>query len=107
MEWNETQMKTAYIKAKSAKVGETIVCPTCGKHFVKTSYQQAFCRMRGKNKGNKKSNLCKDQYWTFMNPRGEKGVKAINTRMNIAQSYEHDDYDDYIHPSSEDAFMSH
>ena len=108
--WNKSAMLTAYNKAKSAKVGETIVCPTCGKHFVKTSYQQAFCRMRGTNKETKKANLCKDQYWNFINPRGEKGVAVLLIRAkieNIAKYDEDDDfsypYEDDCHPFSEDA----
>ena len=36
---------------KQAKVGEEIICPVCGSHFVKRSYQQAFCCI-----------LCKDKY---------------------------------------------
>ena len=35
---------------KAAKVGETIVCPVCGKSFVKKSYQQAFCCCECKDK---------------------------------------------------------
>lgn len=42
-----------YKKNKSAKVGETIVCPTCGTEFVKKQYSQAFC-----------CGKCKDAYWT-------------------------------------------
>jgi predicted nucleic acid-binding Zn ribbon protein len=37
---------------KSAKVGTEIICPVCGKRFIKKSYQQAFC-----------STECKDKYW--------------------------------------------
>lgn len=37
---------------KSASVGEDIICPSCGTHFIKKSYQQAFC-----------STYCKDKYW--------------------------------------------
>lgn len=37
---------------KAASIGEEIVCPSCGKHFIKKSYQQAFCQKE-----------CKDRYW--------------------------------------------
>lgn len=37
---------------KSAAVGNEIICPVCGSHFIKKSYQQAFC-----------STECKDRYW--------------------------------------------
>ena len=36
---------------QAAKVGRQIVCPTCGRSFIKKSYQQAFC-----------CTLCKDRY---------------------------------------------
>lgn len=32
-----------------------IRCPTCGKRFLKRSYQQAFCRNKGKRN-------CKDRF---------------------------------------------
>lgn len=44
--------KEQYKLNKSAKVGETIVCPICKETFVKKSYQQAFC-----------CGTCKDKYW--------------------------------------------
>lgn len=40
---------------KQAKVGTTIICPSCGRSFKKRSYQQAFCSNKGKNN-------CKDSY---------------------------------------------
>ena len=40
---------------KQAKVGTTIICPSCGRSFKKRSYQQAFCSNKGKNN-------CKDTY---------------------------------------------
>ena len=52
-------MEIAYKKAKAAKVGEKITCPTCGKEFTKKSYQQAFCRNKGRDN-------CKDGYWNFV-----------------------------------------
>lgn len=47
---------------KSAKVGEEIICPICGKRFIKKSYQQAFC-----------STECKDRYWNKKKDRHRKG----------------------------------
>ena len=45
-----------YEKAKQAKVGERVRCGCgCGNRFVKTSYQQAFFRNKGRNN-------CKDRY---------------------------------------------
>lgn len=45
-----------YEAAKSAKVGSMILCPGCGKLFLKRSYQHVFCSNKGR--GN-----CKDRYW--------------------------------------------
>ena len=49
-------MEARYTKAINAKVGDTIVCPACGTHFIKTNYQSKFCKTKGKTK-------CKDYYW--------------------------------------------
>lgn len=40
---------------KKSKVGVEIHCPTCGRAFVKKSYQQVFCTNKGVNN-------CKDGY---------------------------------------------
>ncbi len=53
-------MTSRYEVAKNANVGQKIPCGCCGKQFVKKSYQQAFCRNKGK--GN-----CKDKYWNTTN----------------------------------------
>jgi len=55
--------KIVYGRNKQAKVGEEIVCATCGKKFIKTHYQQAFCGQKGKKNSKGKRTLCKDQYW--------------------------------------------
>ena len=52
-----------YKKAKAAKIGVSVRCPTCGDQFEKRSYQHVFCSNRGV--GN-----CKDRYWNEVNPRG-------------------------------------
>ena len=51
-----------YKANKMASVGETVKCPTCGKHFIKRSYQHTFCGKRGKGKKEGKGRLCKDTY---------------------------------------------
>lgn len=47
-----------YHRAKSAKTGEAVICPSCAKEFDKRSYQQAFCSNKGKRN-------CKDLYWNM------------------------------------------
>lgn len=49
------EMRRLYDKAKAARTGERIRCPGCRKTIRKRSYQQKFCRSRGR--GN-----CKDYY---------------------------------------------
>jgi len=49
-------------KAKTAKVGETIECPSCGKGTVKTTYHKVFC---SNYKTHGKRN-CKDRYHNFI-----------------------------------------
>lgn len=47
-----------YKQNKSSKVGAELVCPICGKKFVKKQWQQAFC-----------CGGCKDKYW---NDKGDR-----------------------------------
>lgn len=51
-----SEMLPLYDAARKAKKGETCICPSCEKRFVKKSYQQAFCSNKGQ--GN-----CKDYFW--------------------------------------------
>jgi len=61
-------MRSAYDAAKAAKVGSMIHCPTCRKRFLKRSYQQAFCRNKGR--GN-----CKDRFHnTVSETRRERAI---------------------------------
>ena len=48
--------------AKSAKVGDIVICPHCGKEFVKKTYQQTFCCAE-----------CKNTYWNNKKDRHRKG----------------------------------
>ena len=50
------KIKDRYTINKSAKVGDTCTCPSCGSTFIKSSYQQAFCKTKG-------GTVCKDKYW--------------------------------------------
>lgn len=53
-----SQRKKQYNANKLAKVGDEIVCPICGTHFVKKQWQQAFC-----------CNSCKETFW---NAKGDR-----------------------------------
>ena len=56
-----SQLKKLYKIVKSKKVGEQCTCPSCGKSFIKTNYQQAFCKTKG-------GTVCKDKYWNTVTP---------------------------------------
>jgi len=56
------KLKKLYEAAKSAKVGSTCKCPSCGTEFVKTNYHQAFCKSKG-------GTICKDKYWNTVTPQ--------------------------------------
>lgn len=57
-----------YKANKEAKVGETIICPVCGRAFVKKQYSQAFC-----------DSACKDNFW---NKRGDRHRKGYHREYN-------------------------
>lgn len=54
-------IRATYLQNKSAKVGETCYCPSCGQPFEKKHYQQAFCKSKSGTK-------CKDKYWNTVDP---------------------------------------
>jgi len=60
-----------YKISKSAKVGETCICPSCGTEFIKTSYQQAFCKTKG-------GTVCKDKYWNTVIPTKRNNTTRIS-----------------------------
>lgn len=51
------RMKLRYEEAKSARVGEMILCPSCGNKHLKNQYNTTFC-----------SRKCKDKYWNTVDP---------------------------------------
>lgn len=65
------KIKELYENAKSAKVGSTCKCPSCGTEFVKTNYQQAFCK-------SKNGTVCKDKYWNTVTPEKRKNTTRIS-----------------------------
>lgn len=56
---NNTQQ---YMKNKSAKCGDIIICPSCRKEFIKKQYSQAFCCKR-----------CRDNFHNSFGDRHKKG----------------------------------
>ena len=47
-ELNRQEMKRRYNIAKAAKTNTEIQCACCGRRIMKFSYQQAFCKKKGK-----------------------------------------------------------
>lgn len=86
-------IRKRYKNAKSAKVGDTCVCPSCGSKFVKTSYQQAFCKSKPKT-------MCKDKYWNTVDPKKRNNTTRIspaskawseNKRQQREENWQYDD----------------
>ncbi len=65
------RIKVLYTKAKEAKVGEECICPSCNTKFIKESYQQAFCKSKGKT-------ICKDKYWNIVTPNKRNNKTRIS-----------------------------
>jgi hypothetical protein len=91
-----------YELSKNAKVGEQCICPSCNTEFVKTNYQQSFC----KNKGGTK---CKDAYWNTVTPGKRNNTTRISPAsarwLNKQRQYREDNFnpDNYEHPFSSEA----
>lgn len=88
------KLKDRYKVNKAARVGETLVCPSCGTTFVKVQHQQAFCRT-------KEGTVCKDKYWNTVTPEKRCNTTRISPasaaymeRMSDRRN------EDYEHPFS-------
>ena len=68
-------MKLKYKANKKAAVGQECVCPSCGSKFIKSSYQQVFCKTKG-------GTVCKDRYWNTVTP----GKRNNTTRISQANA---------------------
>lgn len=66
-----SKMKQQYEANKKAKVGEMCKCPSCGTIFLKTNYQQAFCKSIG-------GTVCKDKYWNMVTPSKRNNTTRIS-----------------------------
>lgn len=64
-----------YKLSKQAKVGTECICPSCRTKFIKTNYQQAFCKSKG-------GTICKDKYWNTVTPE----KRCNTTRISPANS---------------------
>lgn len=69
------KMKQRYQINKEAKVGCECTCPSCGTIFIKTNYQQVFCK-------SKTGTICKDKYWNTVDPK----KRCNRTRISPASA---------------------
>jgi len=65
------KIKNRYTLNKISKVGATLICPSCNSHFIKSSYQQAFCKT-------KSGTICKDAYWNTVDPKKKNNTTRIS-----------------------------
>ncbi|MBN1117782.1 MAG: hypothetical protein JXA77_11290 [Bacteroidales bacterium] len=93
------KIRERYKLNKKAKVGEELICPSCGMKFVKTNYQQAFCKT-------KYGTVCKDKYWNTVTPTKRNNTTRISPANaayleRITEHRERHLYDE--HPFSSEA----
>ena len=84
-------LQQKYKKSKSAKVGDKCICPSCDAEFIKTNYQQAFCKT-------KSGTTCKDFYWNNVTPSKRNNTERISpanrARLSIYSMRGFENYDD-------------
>ena len=91
-------MKEKYESNKIARIGQTCLCPACGSPFIKSSYQQVFCKTKPKT-------TCKDYFWNVSDPKRSERMAKFITNYDDNDRTDHitGDYDD-THPFSSEAF---
>ena len=87
--------KARYKLNKDSKVGDSCVCPSCGNVFIKTSYQQVFCKTKG-------GTVCKDKYWNTVTPSKRCNTTRISpaSAMWLANHSDSREFDYDEHPFS-------
>lgn len=97
------RIKERYKLNKSTKVGEECICPSCGAKFIKTSYQQAFCKTKSGTK-------CKDKYWNTVIPSKYNNTTRISpasarymANREFSNTY-YDNFDDQSWDAHKDSF---
>ena len=84
---------------KNAKTGVGLICPSCGIGFIKTSYQQVFCKSKTGTK-------CKDKYWNTVIPTKRNNLTRISPAsqawMDAREKYRPIESLDEDHPFSSD-----
>ncbi len=87
-------LKKTFKENKAKKINEACVCPSCGTSFIKTIYQQAFCKTQG-------GTVCKDKYWNMVTPTKRNNTTRISPANKARQDeYKKDSWQNDIHPFS-------
>lgn len=91
------KMKERYKLNKESKVGDNCICPSCNTEFVKTNYQQAFCKSKSGTK-------CKDKYWNTVTPEKRNNTTRISPASAIwsasrrLRQHKRNSYSDIMRP---------
>lgn len=88
-------LTSLYWKCKEAKVGETIICPSCKTSFIKKSYQSVFCKLRS-------GTQCKDNYWNNVDSNKRNNTTRISAASAawMERQSERRNLEDFEHPFS-------
>ena len=98
------KIKSLYKTNKNIKIGEGGICPSCGNKFIKTNYQQAFCRSKG-------GTICKDKYWNTIIKTKRNNTTRISPANAKSQikwlcQYVNENEDDFDYDAMEHPFSS-
>ena len=89
-------IKERYKLNKKSIVGDTCICPSCNTEFLKTNYQQAFCKT-------KRGTKCKDKYWNTITPTKHNNTTRISPANARWMEQKERDIEDCEHPFSSEA----
>lgn len=71
MNKSKQKLITLYEDCKKAKIGSTIICPSCNTQHTKNAYNTVFCKSKGSTK-------CKDNYWNNVTPSKRNNTTRIS-----------------------------
>ena len=77
------QLIKNYNISKKAKIGSICICPSCGTQFIKSNYQQAFCKT-------KTGTICKDSYWNKVDIKKRCNTTRISPASNRWKCLQYD-----------------
>jgi hypothetical protein len=104
MNTDRKKLKQLYSVAKSAKVGEYVVCPSCQIGYFKKRTQQAFCGTWG-------TTVCKDNYWNNVTPTKRNNTTRISPANDAFQAKhglgEHRDLEGSFDPDDDPSWDAH